>query len=149
MPTPTKPTDEQTVLRAIWRKALATGEHRINLKSIADCHRVRFALYNAVRAVRKGLLTDPELLRATKELIIRVEGTTVLLLRRDSTSEMQALLESLGPDGAELLGSPAPKSAVELEVEDSQARFLEQLKKELGPEPEAGSGARSTPYYTR
>jgi hypothetical protein len=159
MPTPADnhtnlKTKEALLMQSVWRKALREGEVILQLPSESDAKRVRFTLYNSVRAVRQGKVVDEELLRATQECSIQITGSTVVIQSKMRSDMMQAVLAALGESEETLLAkAPTPKTAEEVEVEASRQRLLEKLG-QVSPGTEADNentpaGARVTPYYTR
>lgn len=139
--------NETAVMQAIWRHAHRKGEHRIDLPSLSDCRRIRFALYNAVRGVRLGKEVDEELTAAAEECSICIEGTSLLIRAKSKTPAMQAVLSSLGAEALNLT-ELAPRSAEEVAIESSQGLLLEKLKAQFGT-ADGSPAPRSTPYYTR
>lgn len=159
MPTPadnrTNPkTKEALLMQSVWRKALREGGVTLQLPTESDARRVRFTLYNSVRAVRQGKVIDEELHRATQECSIQITGSTVVIQSKMRSDMMQAVLAALGESEEALLAkAPTPKTAEEAEVEASQQRLMEKLG-QVSPGTEADNentpaGARVTPYYTR
>ena len=143
---------ETLMLQAIWRKAGRQADPlTIPVPTPADAARLRWALYNSVRAFRAGADTlesraDPELAGFVEELSIRVEGASVVLERRVKSPMMQAVADALGKE-----------DLVDTEAEAAQAsaaRVLEELRqgieeaKRLEPAP-APMVERVTPYYRR
>jgi hypothetical protein len=131
--------DTQSVLmQQVWRKALREGEVRLTLRTENDAKRMRFTLYNAVKAVREGKEEDAELKEALQECIVRYEAPlTVVILRRSQSTLFQDVAEQMGVS-LESLRQEAPATPT-VEIE----RSLDRLKTLL----EEGSG--SNPYYTR
>ena len=140
--------NETAVMQAIWRTAYRKGEHRINLPSLSDCRRIRFALYNAVRGIRLGKEVDEELAAAAEECSICIEGTTLLIRAKSQTPAMQAVLSSLGTEALNLT-ELTPRSAEEVAIESSQEVLLEKLKAQFADDGTQVPGQRVTPYYTR
>lgn len=142
----TKPQSESTALQAVWRLAYRTGQHRIQLADAAECKRLRFALYNAVRAVRAGAQVDEELANAARECLVTAEGTTLVVQLRSRTSTMLAVMESLkGVPG--VLEEAAPLTPEEVAMQQSQERLRQIL--EGGEKEQVSAGSRTTPYYSR
>ena len=145
--------NEVSVMQALWRLAYRKGRHSIDLPSLSDCRRVRFALYNAVRTVRQGKLFDEELAAAAAECSISIEGTTLIIQAKSATPAMNAVLASIGGELDSLL-AVEPKSQEQVDMERSQAKLLEKLNEPVKDEPAIDKpaeayGARVTPYYTR
>lgn len=140
--------NETAVMQAIWRLAHRRGEHRIDLPSVSDCRRIRFALYNAVRGVRLGKEVDEELAAAAEECSISIEGTSLLVRAKSKTPAMQAILATLGPEALGLT-ELTPRSAEEVVIESSQELLLEKLKAQFASDGTQVPGQRVTPYYTR
>jgi len=136
-------TKEHLILHAVWRKAFAEGQITIPVKSASDATRLRFSLYNSVRAVREGKVVSPDLLQAVQECSVRVEGLSVVIQLKANTELMQAITEALGgTENLEAAAAIVPTSAEAQEIEESQRRLLEKLEQDAAP-------TRSTPYYTR
>lgn len=142
--------EQKALLQALWRKAARMEEPlRIPCGSPGEATRLRFALYNAVKDIRKpkeGFTPEPELQAAVQNCSVSFdpEDKKVLLLQRQVVTGMMATLKGLlGPEGMaeETLVGPESLSP----EEESQRRLLEMLQE---PEPEPAP-ARSTPYYTR
>lgn len=159
MPTPADnhtnlKTKEALLMQSVWRKAIREGEVTLQLPTESDARRVRFTLYNSVRAVRQGKVIDEELLRATQECSIQITGSTVVIQSKMRSDMMQAVLAALGESEETMLAkAPAPKTMEEAEVEASQQRLMEKLG-QVSPGTGADNentpvGARVTPYYTR
>jgi hypothetical protein len=140
-------TKEALLMQSVWRKALREGEVVLQLPTESDAKRMRFTLYNSVRAVRLGKVVDAELLQATEECSIQIKGKTVTVQSKLRSDMMQAVLAALGETEQSLLATAAiPQTAEEAEIEASQRRLMEKL----GQDSPAGQpGARVTPYYTR
>lgn len=143
--------EETRMLQAVWVKALREGKVEHTLATIAEAQRMRFALYNAVRGVRKGTEVDAMLLQATEEVALQLKGATITLVKRTETS-MWKSLEAMAA-GQELRDGPV--SVEKLEIEMSRKR-LEQLlgagagtSDTSGAEGQVSPGARTTPYFTR
>lgn len=150
--------EQKALLQALWRKAyLSEVPIEIPCKTKSNATRMRFALYNAVREVRKGNVeADSGLKKALENCTIGFspEDPTVLVLQKKIISEfMQTVHAALAAD-QQLI-----KSEEEMKIEASQERFLEKLKvQETGQEAgEEGSKVKThipgmprvTPYYTR
>lgn len=140
-------TKEALLMQSVWRKALREGEVVLQLPTESDAKRMRFTLYNSVRAVRLGKVVDAELLKATEECSIQIKEKTVTVQSKLRSDMMQAVLAALGETEQSLLATAAiPQTAEEAEIEASQRRLMEKL----GQDSPAGQpGARVTPYYTR
>ena len=149
-------TKEALLMQSVWRKALQDGEVILRLPTESDAKRIRFTLYNSVRAVREGTVIDDELLRATQECSIQITGNVVTVQAKTRSAMMQAVLHALGETEESLVAkAPVPKTAEEAEIEASQARLMEKLRQANavpGAEEQTtstGAGTRVTPYYTR
>lgn len=141
-----KQSQESALLRQVWRKALAEGRVVLPFKDAREARRVRFALYNAVKPVKDGLLVDDELLEAANECKVQFEGeATLVVVRRVMTTELQIIAESLGLVPGSTTELPAPKTAEEAQV----ATSLERLQEKLKDEGREQGTKRQTPYYER
>lgn len=130
--------------QALWRKALREGEVQLDFPDVANLHRCRFALYNAVRRVRGGVEMDQELLEATEQVVMQVRGLSLFLTTKADDAIMQVVGQALKGD-EELLQIAAPISAEEQAMAESLARTLKLLEE---PAPEH-TLRRANPYYTR
>lgn len=136
-------TKEYLILHAVWRKAFADGQLTIPVKSASDAARLRFSLYNSVRAVREGKVVAPDLLQAVQECSVRIEGLAVVVQLKANTELMQAISDALGgEEGVKAAVEVIPTAVEEQEIAESQRRLLEKLGQDTPP-------TRSTPYYTR
>lgn len=142
--------EQKELLQGLWRKAFLQAEPLlIPCKSESNAIRLRFALYNAVREVRKGKgKADKTLIEATNNCTIGFspdDRTTLLVQRKVMTELMQVVVDLVG-DAPELR-----KSEEDMEIEASSALLLEKLKQTAGAEQSpANLGLpRKTPYYTR
>lgn len=136
---------EQLALQSVWRRALQTGGVELVLPTESDATRMRFNLYNAVRAVRKGIVVDAELSQAMRECSVSKEGRRVTVSGKLKAETMQAVLQALGMTKEELLAQAGPKTAEEVEIEASQARLLAKLQAPEEPEQHY----TPNPYYNR
>jgi hypothetical protein len=138
-------TQEQKILHAVWRKAHAAGEVKITLKSPADAIRLRFSLYNSVRAVRKGQMLDEGLRQAVEGCSIRLDGGTVTVMGKVRAEGMQAALDALGMTLEEVQAGDSPITMDDAEAAESLRKALEKLQ-----QPEAlATEHKPNPYYTR
>lgn len=139
-----KQSQENALLRQVWRKAVREGRVVLNFKDKREARRVRFALYNAVKPFKDGTLVDDELLEAAEECKVQFEGeTTLVVVKKIMTAELQVIAESLGISPGGLARLPEPRSLEEAQADTSLERLREQLRDEGQP------GKRSTPYYER
>lgn len=159
--------EETQLLQAIWRKAARApvdAPLAIPCANAKQAARLRFRLYNAVRAVRAGQqAADEALIQAVADYSVSVgphplgEAPAAVIIQRKVSFELATtLLGILGSDEAE--AAPLLKSPEQMEAEASQARLRQLLD---------GSGAasarpaddladadlpplpRHTPYYDR
>ena len=144
--------EQKELLQGLWRKAfLQEGPLLIPCKSESNAIRLRFALYNAVREVRKGKgKADKTLIEATNNCTIGFspdDHTTLLVQRKVMTELMQVVVDLVG-DAPELR-----KSEEDMEIEASSALLLEKLKQSADFSPEQSPAnlglPRKTHYYTR
>ena len=144
--------EQKELLQGLWRKAfLQEGPLLIPCKSESNAIRLRFALYNAVREVRKGKgKADKTLIEATNNCTIGFspdDRTTLLVQRKVMTELMQVVVDLVG-DAPELR-----KSEEDMEIEASSALLLEKLKQSADFSPEQSPAnlglPRKTHYYTR
>lgn len=119
-------TDEKAVMQGLWRKAL--GEPKgltIPCTTEAQAQRLRFALYNGVRAFRKGQATpDERLAQALAELTISFTSDKrgLIIGPKASTGMMPELLALLGE---------VPASVGELQQEQAAQESAERLMRML------------------
>ena len=144
--------EQKELLQGLWRKAFLQAEPLlIPCKSESNAIRLRFALYNAVREVRKGKVkADKTLIEATNNCTIGFspnDRTTLLVQRKVMTELMQVVVDLVG-DAPELR-----KSEEDMEIEASSALLLEKLKQSADFSPEQSPAnlglPRKTHYYTR
>ena len=144
--------EQKELLRGLWRKAFLQEEPLlIPCKSESNAIRLRFALYNAVREVRKGKVkADKTLVEAANNCTIGFspdDRTTLLVQRKVMTELMQVVVDLVG-DAPELR-----KSEEDMEIEASSALLLEKLKQSADFSPEQSPAnlglPRKTHYYTR
>ena len=144
--------EQKELLQGLWRKAfLQTEPLLIPCKSESNAIRLRFALYNAVREVRKGKgKADKTLIDATNNCTIGFspdDRATLLVQRKVMTELMQVVVDLVG-DAPELR-----KSEEDMEIEASSALLLEKLKQSAEFSREQSPAnlglPRKTPYYTR
>lgn len=123
-------TDEKTVMQELWRKAL--GEPKgltIPCQSPTHAARLRFALYNGVRAFRKGTaVPDARLAKALEELTISfTPGKTGLIIGpKAATGMMPQLLAILGE---------VPPTVEELQEEKDLAEMSARMMQSLADNP--------------
>ena len=144
--------EQKELLQGLWRKAFLQEEPLlIPCKSESNAIRLRFALYNAVREVRKGKgKADKTLVEAANNCTIGFspgDRTTLLAQRKVMTELMQVVVDLVG-DAPELR-----KSEEDMEIEASSALLLEKLKQSADFSPEQSPAnlglPRKTHYYTR
>lgn len=129
------------MLQEVWRKGWAAPAGkplRIPCGTQAQATQARFALYNAVREVRKGSPADETLREAVHGLSIMSDGCDLVLTRHEDNGFMQAL--------ASVVGDTAGGDAISRAAEESQRRLMERLEK---VETAVADSHRATPYYTR
>ena len=143
-------TKEQLLMHGIWRKAAREGKLELTLPTKADAVRLRFGLYNSVRAVREGKVLDEELRTAAEDCMISlVDDVKVVVQLKARTAFMQAIAGALGDDLEQALAASAPVSADSAQEASELAAMQERLAKEFGQTDQEQSAPRSTPYYTR
>lgn len=96
----------------------------IPMPSVAEATKLRFDLYNAVRNARNHPGEYPELAEAIRVCEVTVEGTTVIIRRKELTKRAQAVLAALGP---EALAVDLTKPTQESELDASARRLAESL----------------------
>lgn len=153
-------------LRAAWVKAGVEGQVEFQCANKAEAHRLRFALYAAVRVVKSAAgaaLFPAELVEAAQACVVQVEGPLVRVIRAELTGIAQVLgaLEGLEIDceGVDLPPVSSPvvshsRHAVEPPPESpaipdetlaaSQAALLSRIESLQLPESSGGN-----PYYKR
>jgi len=125
------------LLRRAWLKAMQDGGARIECASEKEAQRMRFALYNVVRGVRKGEEDNPELLAATESIQLVIEGTAVVMQQSFSETGLESLQAlATGVTGSE-----------DGELSTGAFRRLMEAQKEA--EQALRENARTTPYYNR
>lgn len=127
---------QKEIFQAIWRKAFRTGKVELTLKSTAEAHKVRFALYNSLKGVKRGQEFDNELEKASRECLLQIRGNTITLTRTDSTELFATLLEAAG----DCLEGES-KTQVEVDAAASERRMAELFS--------AGAEKPKNPFYTR
>lgn len=141
------------LFREVWRKAVRAGGN-LRLPFPADSHatRARLQLYNALKGVREGSQSDPELLTAWETLEIVRESPSVLLIRPRTDGEIaQAITSALGIDPSELPSeAPAPAPVAEALPEPAapSAAILALIEPPSTPS-QAPDLPPANPYYTR
>lgn len=137
--------DEQLMMHKVWRKALREGKVELTLSAPGQAMRLRFGLYNSLKPIRSGKAIDAELLRASENCSISIQGNVVSVYQRALSPIAQAMLEALGDDGtAELVSTEGPITLEEHDVAESLRLLDERLK--AAEDADAG---RETPYYKR
>lgn len=137
---PQKPPTKKQLFQSVWLRAHKLGEVTINASSDREAKRLRFDLYNAVSAVKRGQEVNPELLEAAQSCVVQVDGTSVRVSTLASTRQFAAVFDALGGE-LEVAASYIPPEDAEA------AASLERLKEKL---LEGGNaGARVTPYFER
>lgn len=138
-------TDEKAVMQGLWRKAL--GEPKgltIPCTTEAQAQRLRFALYNGVRAFRKGQATpDERLAQALAELTISFtpDKKGLIIGPKAATGMMPQLLALLGG---------VPETVSELQEEKDAAESAQRLMQMLAqaePTDKASLGAIMASQY--
>lgn len=141
------PKTTTNLARGLWLRAYREGRVDVTLGIKADVSRMRFALYNAVKSFRgvdqTGLRGEQlELAQAVADCRLQIDGLTLSIVRSDSGSLEQAMLNALG-------GLPPAVDAPELtEAGESLSASLSRVIDALDGQPDAGE-VRRTPYYTR
>lgn len=117
-------------LKALWRQAHRTGEEIfIPCPSEKEAVKVRFALYNAVKAVRTGTdRSDEELKEAIEnwKLVLQADPPGVRITAKVEASVL-AVVDSLLDQTAVV---QATQSQEERELEASARRVMERLQQE-------------------
>ena len=141
--------EQKKLLQGLWRKAWLQGEPLVvPCKTEANAVRIRFALYNAVRAVRTGKQqADNDLQQAVENCsvgFVSGDRAKLVIQKKVMTELMQTIAELVG-DSPEVL-----KSDEDMAMERSQAVLMEKLSGGApGLSPQDLGLPRSTPYYTR
>lgn len=140
----TTDTSLKAIAQSVWLKAWRTeGGLVFPCPSDAEALRMRFTLYNSVKAIRKADPDDPrtpkELWQAVQGMTVRREGTTVRLIRHSDTGVGRLLVLAAGAD---------VMSADDRAAAEAEQRLLEKLGTDGAPATEAAQ-PRATPYYTR
>jgi hypothetical protein len=134
----------KAMAQTAWLKAWRTeGGLSFLCPTEAEAIRMRFTLYNAVKALRKADPDDPrtpkELWQAVQGMTVRMEGTTVRLVKHADTNVGRLLAAAAG---AEIM------SAEDQAAAEAEKRLRERLDLP-GPGAPAAAAVRKTPYYTR
>ena len=132
-------TNETEVMREMWRLAYSReGGVTIPCPDKASAQRLRFALYNAVKAYRKGKEEADSTLTsaiANCQLAIGGDDKSVVMKRKLDSDVAKAMLT--------LLGGVSPKSVEEAISLEAMERIMEKVNEILPPEPEkVDEGAR-------
>lgn len=145
--------EQKSLLHGLWRKAGSQAEPlQIPCGSESNATRLRFALYNSVRDVRKGKASaDPSLKYATENCSVGFlpEDRAVLVIQQKvMTGLMQTIAGIVGEE------SGLKKSDEEVAAEASIASVMEKLGASAGmseelPADMAAGLPRTTKYYTR
>jgi hypothetical protein len=118
------------IYHGLWRKAAGMSEElEIPCTTESEAKRLRFALYNSVKQVRKHPERDLDLVDAVDAVMLGFkEGDAKVLVMRKKTSTklMQTLAGLLGVESAE-----AVETEEEREMKEVMRRFEEKLAKEL------------------
>ena len=137
-------TDEKAVMQALWRKALTTNKGlTIPCKSTQEAARLRFALYNGVRAFRKGLATPDELLaRALAELTISFtpDKTGLVIGPKAATGMMPQLLAML---------DEIPQSVDEMQEARELREAAERMTRVLAMAPPPTNSDTPSPFSNK
>lgn len=139
--------EQKQLLQGLWRKAFSQQEPlEIPCKTGSNATRLRFALYNSVRAVREGKKqADTALKNAVENCAIgfHPQDKTILVIQQKVMTElMQTIASIVGND------PQASKTDDEIAMEASQAKLMEVLGSPQADDSPLGL-PRSTPYYTR
>lgn len=137
-------TSMKAMAQTAWLKAWRTeGGLSFPCPTEAEAIRMRFTLYNAVKAIRKADPDDPrtpkELWQAVQGMTVRMEGTTVRLVKHADTNVGRLLAAAAG---SEIM------SAEDQAAAEAEKRLRERLDLPRPGAP-AATAARKTPYYTR
>lgn len=127
-------------LQAAWRKAVKDGEFRVPCGTLSDARRLRFTLYNAVKAVKEGKVHDPALLEVVNSVSVHLQEhpPMVIMQHRAKSSMMQSLSAALGDIELEDV-SQAP---VMTQAEIESLNRLQEIMQEEPVKPK-------NPYFTR
>ena len=114
---------QKLLLLEVWKRAYKEGEVRVELKDAAMAARVRFAMYEVAKVVKRDTAGKygPEEHDAVQEVSLRLDGKAVVATNV-ANGEITALLE-------EALGGTVMSEAERLEEEarESQKRMAERL----------------------
>lgn len=143
---------QKEILQAVWRKSFRTGEPvRIRCKDKSSATRLRFSLYNAVKAVRNGReIGDQELKDAVEGCSVGFdeEDASIVVVRAKVLTELMEDLQELVGDALQPASSPADPEALEMQAMAERAmRKVQEQEKADTPLPDFTE--RKTPYYTR
>jgi len=130
----------QALYQELWKRAASGQNVELQLNDEAEVARVRFKLYNATKAARKGQ-GDPALQQAVADCQLLHTATTITISRLDKDPLLLKLAAQAGVR-LEELGAPAPQTSEAMELEESQKKLLSTFA-------EVGRTAPPTKYFTR
>lgn len=136
---------EKSALQEVWRTARKSEQPTVfNCGTESNAKRFRFALYNAIKGVRRGTeIADPELKDAIDNVSIsfdKEDRSKILLAPKIMSSMMQQVMQVIGKKADELIDSEAAGA------NDAINRIL-QKNKEVAFDPNLPKGRPDTPYY--
>ncbi len=114
----------RATLQEIWRQAYRTKQQIVaEFPTTKAAQKMKFALYNATRMVRKGKeAADAELEHAIANVSIRVDGCKVIVERRDAEPGLAIMATAAGLDAQ----AEVP-DAMERALAEAQERMVEEL----------------------
>ena len=148
-------TKENQLYQAFWRQALTNGKQGLTLpcKTQAEASRLRFALYNSVRAFKQGKVQPDQ------ELAEAIANVTITFTEDKKGLQLTNRLDSgLLSELAKLIPKEKIVNAEELASREALKRMEERLGGVVTADPAKPSNpamptgltaGSSTPYYTR
>ena len=145
---PKETSSRTAILQNLWKKAHIQGQVAIPVPSKSDAQKLRFDLYNVVKACKKDPKLDAELAEAANNCSISfVTETTVLIKKK--VAEMflieAALLNGIDPTAVQ----ESPRNEAELAALESQKRLAEAMNKGAMPTPATQPQHRPNAYFDR
>jgi len=124
-----------TMLQEVWRKAARDGEGRIEFPDEKTAKKMKFAMYNAVKGVKSGKESpDAELADAVVNCMLRTEGATLIIERRELKPGVESVANFLGVN----IGQEMPDT-FEKQLSSSEFAEMEERLKRAQAERDSGN----------